>query len=111
MGDDDVDAVANQLQYLMSQIEQWDVYSDQPPLTDAQVAQRAFQMLHAQWGDDDLLTSNLVERLVDLTTALDRRRFDPSFTSAFYDALGPNATAQLPRAISLASWSDRTRHD
>lgn len=111
MSDDDVAAMCDQLQLLMGQIHESDIYSDQPPLTDEQVAQRAFQILHAQWGDDDLVTSDLVDRLADLTSRLSRRRFDSAFTSAFYDALGPDATAQLPRAITLASWSDLTRNE
>ncbi|MEY2421015.1 MAG: hypothetical protein QOI95_1082 [Acidimicrobiaceae bacterium] len=107
MDGDDVDAMKDRLKELLFSIQDSNIYRD-PPLTDLEMVHQAWVVLHGA-GDDDIVPAALVRQLETLTDLLGRRRFDPAFTTAFYQALGPDTTALLPRAISLSSWSDYQR--
>ena len=107
MSTDDVEAMADELRQLLYSLHDGNVYRD-PPLTEPEIVQQAWVILNAR-GDDDIVPAATVQELGRLTDLLGRRRFDPTYTTAFYQSLGPDNTALLPRAIALSSWSDFQR--
>jgi hypothetical protein len=107
MNRDDVEAIQQQLRQWLDSMQQNNAYGN-PPLTEEQIVQRAWVVLNAR-GDDHIVPEALVHQLQTLTNLLGRRRFDPTFSTAFYQSLGPQFSALLPQAISLASWSDNQR--
>jgi hypothetical protein len=80
-----------------------------PPLTEPEIIHQAWRQLHAAGEYDNIASQAKIERLQSLLDLLGRRQFDPAFTTDFYQALGPQFTALLPKAISLAAWSDNHR--
>jgi hypothetical protein len=107
MSTEDVDEMADELRRTLYSLMESNSYNT-PPLTEVQIAERAWLYLNAR-GDDHIVPAGLVAELDRLTDLLGRRRFDSTYATAFYESLGPDNTALLPRAISLSSWSDHQR--
>lgn len=107
MNQDDVDAMKDELRNTMFQLQEGNAYRT-PPLTELQIVEQSWIILNAR-GDDDIVPASMVQELDQLTDLLGRRRFDPAYSAAFYQELGPDMTALLPRAIALSSWSDYQR--
>lgn len=109
MDGDDVDALQFELIQLLATFDQYGYgYADTVPPTPEENTRRAWTVLNTR-GDDGIVPAPLVDRLTTVTDLLARRRYDATFTTSFYEALGPETAAQLPRAITLASWSDHVR--
>jgi hypothetical protein len=107
MGSDDVNRMKDELLRNIQSLHDANG-SLSPPLTDLEIVRQAWMGLNAN-GDTNVVSEALVQQLQDVTDLLGRRRFDPAFTTAFFDALGPQFASLLPQAISLASWSDYQR--